>query len=202
MPAGGDRVEFLLGAFDVSADKQVSIAGSVPGRTAATELTLLAIPNADTHFAFVSYLGDPVGKGEFRRFTAADASFAATCVAGRVTIDIVGRPADRWTGRFGAPRGAGLQPGVYENAGSPSPNPLSPNSNGPEMGISGNGVACTSSGLFVVHDMDLSLTGVVRGFSANFEQRCQGRADVLKGWVRVTNPTSQPSASCIIHGVR
>ena len=187
-------MEFPVTGQAVSVDRQVVITATAERGSASTTLSLwVPVPGAPS-FWFISEPGDAVARGDARRF-GADSAFSASCSASRVTVD-VRQGTERWTAQFGAPLGGSLRVGTYENAVTPSPTPQSAPFDRPEMRISGNGSTCSTTGQFVVHEVDLTQTGMVRAFWASFRQQCQGRPQVLNGGVRITNVPGSGESVC------
>jgi hypothetical protein len=196
--AGADTAEFVFSTKPVASDMQVAIEGSVAGRSVTAALELWTpLP---TFFSFSSDPREVIGRGEARRFTPANATFTAWCSASQITVHVSGRdPNEFWQARFAAPKGTPMRTGAYENAAPISTAPNFPDTSGPEMGISGNGAGCSARGRFVVNEIDVAPTGTVRRFSASFEQRCDGRVEVLRGDVSVTSPPSYGNVtSCVV----
>lgn len=84
-----------------------------------------------------------------------------------------------------------MTPGRYENTAPASTAPDFPETNGPEMSISGNGAGCSGTGSFTVRESELTTDGRVIRFWASFEQRWTGRTDVMRGDVRVASPRNE-----------
>jgi hypothetical protein len=195
VPAGAETVEFPVTGQATAVDRQVVITAAAERGSASTTLSLWVPAPGAPSFWFISEPGDAVARGDARRF-GADSAFSASCSASRVTID-VRQGTERWTAQFSAPLGGSLRVGTYENAVSPSPRPQSSPFDRPELGVSGNGSTCSTSGQFVVHEVDLTQNGMVRSFWASFRQQCQGRPQVLNGGVRITNvPGSGGELAC------
>lgn len=182
---GKDSATFPVSTDSIPSDRDATIVGSAGGRSVSGTLPLWTI--LPTFFSFVSDAGDPVGKGLSKRLTPSTARFTAWCNASQVTVTIDG-PADNWRTTFAAPKGTHLGVGTYENAATASVAPSFPQTDGPEMSVSGNGSGCSSIGRFIVRESDITSNGRVNRFWATFEQRCIGRTEVLQGDVRVIAP--------------
>lgn len=186
IPAGSDTATFNVSTQLITADRDVNVSASFGGRSVSRTLPVWTV--LPTFFSFISDAADPIGRGGVKRLTPQSARFTAWCNASQVTVSL-DSSTDFWTATFAAPAGTRLAPGTYENAPSASIAPSFPNTSGPEMSISGNGVGCSSVGRFVVHEADIATNGRVNRFWASFEQRCNGRTDALQGDVRVVAPS-------------
>ncbi len=185
VPAGQDSVTFPVETRSLSADRDVVITGTGGGRTISRTLQLWTV--LPMFFSFVSDPNEPIGRGAATRLTPQNAQFMAWCSASQVTVTM-DSPGQNWRTTFAAPRGTRLTTTTYENTAPASTAPEFPNTNGPEMSIEGNGAGCSGTGRFTVRELDITTNGRVNRFWASFEQRCQGRTEVMKGDVRVNSP--------------
>jgi hypothetical protein len=102
----------------------------------------------------------------------------ALCCGSNVAAVVSSFGTGLWSVGFGAPRGAPLRPGTYENAS--------------ETGT-GNYIyvnpppQCRAVGRFTVHESEVTVDGRVVQFWATFEQACTGQAGVIRGDLRLTN---------------
>jgi hypothetical protein len=193
IPAGQDSATFAVAATSVQSDRDVIITGSGGGRTASRTLQLWTV--LPMFFSFVSDPNEPIGRGAATRLIPPSAQFTAWCFASQVivTIDSANQ---FWRTTFAAPRGTRLTTTTYENTAPASTAPEFPETNGPEMSISGNGAGCSGTGRFTVRELELTTNGRVNRFWASFEQRCQGRTEVMKGDVRVISP--RPTSATLV----
>ncbi len=197
IPPGTDTADFAITTGPVAANQDVTIVGSTPGGSVTATLSIW--PVGATFFSYVSSAGEILGEGDVGRLTPATARFQSWCQASQVKIDVSGRE-DYWRLTFGAPHGAPLRPGTYEDARDGGPAPDFPDTRGPVLEVSGNGRSClAAASRFVVHEVELTANGIVRRFWATFEHHCSGRSETFRGDVRVTNvPLSSFYGSCTI----
>ena len=193
VPPGQDSVTFPVATQSLSADRDVVITGTGGGRTVSRTLQLWTV--LPMFFSFVSDPNDPIGRGAATRLTPQSAQFTAWCFASQVIVTM-DSPGQFWRTVFAAPRGTRLTTTTYENTAPASTAPEFPETNGPEMSISGNGAGCSGTGRFTVREVDLTTNGRVNRFWASFEQRCQGRTEVMRGDVRVISP--RPASSTLV----
>jgi hypothetical protein len=185
IPAGAEGASFQVVTQPVSADRDVTVVASAGGRSVKGTFSVWTV--LPVFFSFTSDPDDPLGRGQVRRFTPANATFTAWCFESHVKITIRGAT-ETWFAEFAAPKGAHMSVGSYNNAQPISPAPGFPDSLGPEIGISGNGAGCRATGRFDVRESEMTTSGRVTRFWATFEQTCQGRTGGLRGDVRVLNP--------------
>jgi len=193
VPAGAEGASFPVATQQVSADRDVTVVASAGGRSVSATFSVWTV--LPMFFSFTSDPDDPLGRGQVRRFTPANATFTAWCFESQVKVSIMA-PGETWFAEFAAPKGTHMSVGSYNNAQPISPAPGFPDTLGPEIGISGNGAGCRATGRFDVRESEMNSSGRVTRFWATFEQTCQGRSGGLRGDVRVVNPAGT-SASLV-----
>jgi RTX calcium-binding nonapeptide repeat (4 copies) len=129
-----------------------------------------------TRVVLDSEAGDPVGAGQDRTYTPANALIEPTGSPQHVHFEITGGDGAYWNADLVAPDGETLAPGTYTNA---LRYPLQ--GTGPGLGVSGESRACTSStGQFTIAEAAFDDDGPLR-FASSFEQTCTGSTGTLRG---------------------
>jgi List-Bact-rpt repeat protein len=143
-----------------------------------------------TALYFDSQRGDYIGAGRQQTWTSAQLTFEVTGAADHIRIaatNFTGSPSVWWYLSFGAPNRAALAPGTYERA---TRYPFQASVT-PGLDVSGDGRGCnTSTGRFVIYDLERSNTGQVTRFAADFEQHCEGATPALFGSIRFNSSRS------------
>jgi hypothetical protein len=187
VPAGSQRVQFLLTTRESSGDRNVTVKASADAGAVATG-TLPVWATVPDSFSYQDTYA--------RRLTPPEARVRATCErgGGLVTIRFT-RPNTPWSdteleGVFAAPQGMPLSVGTYDGAmGDWRRNPSTPS-----FGVTtGSGNYCAPTGRFIVRAVDCASDGTVRQFWVTYEQHCNGVGEVggpgSYGDIRVTNAT-------------
>jgi hypothetical protein len=184
--AGRDSADFALSTQSVPADRQASIAGSVPERTVNAPLALWTL--APTFFSFASEPGDFIGAGGIRRLLPPSTTFSASCDRNTVRIRMDDPAGEFWSASFTGLPNKAVTTGTYDVDPSAVNSFFVPT--GAQMSVSGASRGCSGeTGQFVVREADYTADGDVRHFWATFEQHCDRTRPPLRGDVRVTGPT-------------
>lgn len=141
-------------------------------------------PGVATYFALVGEPGDYIAGGVSRVDVRNNAAFEASVDSSRTTVSIRIRPADgtSWNISIGAPAGAQLAPGIYENV---QRWPFYQ----PGLAFSGNGAGCNQlTGRFVIHEAVFSGSSTVERFRMSFEQHCEFRSPAAFGEIALVAP--------------
>ena len=175
IPVIGDRL--------ARGDKRLLVKLSAPvgARIAVGAATvLIRDPNiAPTVLAMSSQPGDYIGGGGQYLFTLSDGTFTPFNAANVVTFSISN--GNFWEAEFAGPTSTRLGVGNYDNARR---YPFQPEGT-PGLNLDGAGRGCnTLTGNFDVLKAGYNSSSVLKSFSANFEQHCEGGAAVLFGWLR------------------
>jgi hypothetical protein len=126
--------------------------------------------------------GEQISRGIQRTWHPDEGVFDADREGGRVRVFYKGGSVSDWALEFEDPGAAELVPGTYEGA---TRDPL-PGPGEPRLSVDGVGRACnTSIGRFEVLEAAYRPDGSVERFAADFEQRCDGFPELLRGQVRV-----------------
>jgi hypothetical protein len=157
----------------------------------STASVLIRDPNvALTALAMSSQPGDYIGGGMRYLITLSDGAFTPVNSANVVEFNI--NNGDYWTTDFAGPTTARLAPGDYDNA---QRYPFQP-AGTPGLSVYGAGRGCnTLTGNFDVLKASYNSSNVLLGFSANFEQHCEGGVPALFGWLRYKTKLQQFSVT-------
>jgi hypothetical protein len=169
--------------------------GAPIGASAAS--VLIRDPNvALTALAMSSQPGDYIGGGLQYLITLSDGTFTPVNSANVVEFNI--NNGDYWTTDFAGPTTARLASGDYDNA---QRYPFQP-AGTPGLSVYGAGRGCnTLTGNFDVLKASYNSSNVLEGFSANFEQHCEGGVPALFGWLRYKTKLQQFSVTdAVING--
>src|SRR5919198_3979000 len=143
------------------------------------------VPATSGSLTMTSDPGDYIGGGQSWSYAMPPDSFASQILyRNGVEVIVNGANGDWWYLDFGAPNGAQLTPGTYDNAARwPFQDPSQPG-----LSIFGNGRGCnTLTGRFTVLDATYAPGGSLVSFHATFEQHCEGFAAALRGEVQLTS---------------
>jgi hypothetical protein len=122
--------------------------------------------------------------------TLSDGAFTPVNSANVVEFNI--NNGDYWTTDFAGPTTVRLAPGDYDNA---QRYPFQP-AGTPGLSVYGAGRGCnTLTGNFDVLKASYNSSNVLLGFSANFEQHCEGGVPALFGWLRYKTKLQQFSVT-------
>jgi len=147
---------------------------------------------SNTYLCMVSDTEDYVGSGKIWIYNLTDATFQVAIGHGSqegVWVDVES-PDVTWNLQFNGPTSQQFVAGGYENVDRSSFSPLA------GLAVSGDGNGCnTITGKFEILELEYfennhSIT--VEGFSANFEQHCEGQAPALRGYIRFFPSTNTP----------
>lgn len=129
----------------------------------------------------VSEPGESIGQGIEGTRHPDEGPFVADSMDG-VRIIVYGGTYNHWELFFSAPVGEELRPGIYEGATRTAYR--APNE--PGLTVNSYGRGCGSSiGRFEILEVAYGADGGVERFAADFEQRCDGATELLRGQVRV-----------------
>jgi hypothetical protein len=132
-----------------------------------------------------SQAGDYIGQGLQYLITLSDGVFTPTNSANVVTFSI--NNGDRWESDFAGPTRARLGVGNYQNA---QRYPFQP-AGTPGLSVYGDGRGCnTLTGNFQVLQAGYTSSNILRSFSANFEQHCEGAVPALFGLAALPDETA------------
>ncbi len=148
------------------------------------------VPAASGSLTMTSDAGDYIGGGQSWSYALPPDSFSSQILyRNGVEVIVNGANGDWWYLDFGAPNGAQLTPGTYENATRwPFNDPSQPG-----LSIFGNGRGCnTLTGSFTVLDATYAPGGSLVSFHATFEQHCEGGSAALRGEVQISSPPPVP----------
>jgi hypothetical protein len=141
---------------------------------------LIRDPNIpQTVLAMSSQPGDYIGGGDQYLFTLSDGTFTPFNAGNVVTFSISN--GNLWEAEFAGPTSTRLGVGYYDNARR---YPFQPDGT-PGLNVVGAGRGCNMlTGNFDILKARYNSSGVLKIFSANFEQHCEGGAAALFGWLR------------------
>jgi len=181
---GTDRAIFPISTQSVSADRQITIAGSALEGSVSAPLHVWAV--LPTFFSWLSDPGDPIGRGAFGRLTLANSAFNASGGDTGVQISVNGLRVnggfdDPWTLSFSPPLNDRLRVRAYEVTGPPD----ATHAGMTIIGRGGCSVPTSRTGRFEVRELVFTTT-VLLLFDATFEAHCSGVAAALRGEVRYT----------------
>ncbi|HKU26288.1 MAG TPA: Calx-beta domain-containing protein [Candidatus Sulfotelmatobacter sp.] len=185
LPRGGKTFKVKLSG---ASGAPISVAGaSVVVRDPNVPMTVLAMS---------SQPGDYIGQGLQYLITSSDGTITPSNSGNLVAFNI--NNGDGWTTDFAGPTTARLARGDYENA---QRYPFQP-AGTPGLDVSGDGRGCnTLTGNFQVLLASYNTSSVLQGFSANFEQHCEGMSAALFGWLRYNTKLQQFSVTdAVING--
>ncbi|HVF20853.1 MAG TPA: thrombospondin type 3 repeat-containing protein [Mycobacteriales bacterium] len=144
-----------------------------------------------TYLQFRSEFGDFIGQGQTKTWTPADGTFRPRVFGPhRIEIDFFGHDTSTWWYlEFASPNRAALIPGPYEGAQRlPFQSPTKPG-----LSVSGSGRGCNDIvGRFDIREVAFAPDGSLTRFAADFEQRCDNSAGVLRGSIRFNASSSFP----------
>ena len=141
--------------------------------------TIVDDDSGKTFVYMVSQPGDYIGLGHTWMLTPIEGTFTASLDGNLARVYY---RSDTWFDfHLQAPSGSPLVVGAYENATRwPFQAP-----DHPGLDASGDGRGCnTSTGRFVVLELELGSGGEVVRFAADFEQHCEGQSPALFGYIR------------------
>ena len=176
VPTGVHDAAFAVTVRQVPTDRHVVISASTAELSVKSALSVWAV--LPTFVSYIVEITDDSGRRTpFTRLTPENASFSAWC--GGNVISVQARSATEsliW--RFGAPGGRPLRVGAYEEASRLNfpTRPL----------LDVGGCGSTTTGRFVVHEIEVTATGTVRRFWVTFDDRCDFSQRGVKGDVRLT----------------
>jgi hypothetical protein len=148
------------------------------------------VPASSGSLTMTSDPGDYIGGGRSWSYAMPPDSFSSQILyRNGVEVIVNGANGDWWYLDFGAPNGAQLTPGTYDNAARwPFEDPSQPG-----LSIFGNGRGCnTLTGSFTVLDATYAPGGSLQSFHATFEQHCEGGSAALRGEVQISSPPPAP----------
>ena len=148
------------------------------------------VPATSGSLTMTSDAGDYIGQGQSWSYSIPPDSLGSQSLYNNgVEVVVNGANGDWWYLNFGAPFGAQLTPGTYDNAARW---PFQSASQ-PGLSIFGNGRGCnTLTGSFTVLDATYDTAGSLLSFHATFEQHCEGGSPALRGEVQITSPPPVP----------
>jgi hypothetical protein len=184
----------ILGNFLPRGNRTFRVKLSAPSGApigAASARVLIRDPNVPvTALAMSSQAGDYIGQGLQYLITLSDGTFTPTTSANVVTFSI--NNGDGWQSDFAGPTTARLGVGNYQNA---QRYPFQP-AGTPGLSVYGDGRGCnTLTGNFQVLQAGYTASNILRSFSANFEQHCEGAVPALFGWLRYQTKLQQFSVT-------
>jgi len=195
VPAGRDSADFDVTAQAVPADRQASIVGSVPERSASASLALWSVQPT-----FFSFTNDPPyfsGVAPARRVLPPSGAFYGFCSGRQVEVQVSEGSRDTWFARVTAPPNRPLAVGTYDVTASTV--------NGPNVFLAGAGLNCSSGwrGRFTVREADYAANGNIRHFWMTVDFRCSGTGPLMRGDLRVSgiatgNPPPPFALSCTV----
>ena len=148
------------------------------------------VPATSGSLTMTSDAGDYIGQGQNWSYTVPQDSLGSQMLYNNgVEVVVNGANGDWWYLDFGAPFGARLAPGTYDNAARW---PFQ-TADQPGLSIYGDGRGCnTLTGRFTVLDATYDTGGSLLSFHATFEQHCEGGTPALRGEVQLTSPPPVP----------
>jgi hypothetical protein len=153
----------------------VALATVVSGLTIVPSSARAA--GANTAFVLDSEPGDWVGSGQQWAYTPSAATFVNHPYGpGVLSLEVWGT--EVWSAFIAAPTGGALAVGTYENAQG------SADATHPGLNVSGNGHGCSSTGRFVISEIDHDVDGNITAIALTFEQHCDGGEPALFGELR------------------
>ncbi len=139
-----------------------------------------------TALAIDSEPGDWVGRGEQREYTPATATFTNNPYGPKLSLQVFAADT-AWTLFISAPGTDSLAVGAYENTQRLA------DATHPGLDVSGMGNGCaTSTGRFVISEIEHDVDGNVTSVALSFEQHCDGNAPALFGELRYQASTGYP----------
>jgi hypothetical protein len=141
---------------------------------------------AATVIVMESEAGELIGGGKHIQIVT---SISATRLAdGAVEVHGLFGEFQNWTFDFAAPSPSPLAPGTFEDAvGYPSFNGTAPG-----LRVFRDVVCTTASGRFTVHELVAGVGDAIATLAVDFEQKCEDRAEVLRGWIRIQSNVPLP----------
>jgi hypothetical protein len=171
----------------------VSVLLTAAGCGGTNDLSGPSSATNSTSLSFTSDAGDYIGQGETHRYTLSDGAWDARAdpTTGEIShVSVYVHPATGpyawwWQLNLSAPPGQALKVGTYENARRYPFNNAQPG-----LDFSGTARGCnTSTGRFVITQLQFGPGNTLERLQATFEQHCEGSSPALKGQiVVVANP--------------
>ena len=177
IPQGTTAMTFPISTTPVERDTLVTLTANAGGRPYSTTLMVL-------HVAANGLWYENKPGGPHAHYTADNSAITARCTYSTLIIRV---NTFDFQLSLSARAGSALRPGRYENAG------LSLSATQPSMFVnSGLGQLCGAAfpgGSFVVLEADMPRSGEVRRFVGSYDFRCPDGSSVLRGEIRLTNPS-------------
>jgi hypothetical protein len=193
VPAGADEAQFGIATREIGPEITATITASTGDRSVQAPLALWT----RTSPFVASWSNQGNGQRTVAQRVTGSGVLAATCYTNLVSI-IASQGASFYFLDFGAPPGAALQPGVYENAQTSSASPRSPSR--PLLDIrSSVFFSCSAPQIsrFIVGEAALASDGTVRRFTVTWEQQC-GLASMRGEATLAGVPPTSTGTACIV----
>jgi hypothetical protein len=149
-----------------------------------------SLPAVSGTWTISSDPGESIAGGRSYAFSASVDSLEAGSGLGEHGVGVFARPAgtsDLWSGRFAAPAGQRLLPGVYMDARRFE------DATHPALDVGGAGHGCNATtGQFNVLDVNYGPYGYLKSLHLTFEQHCEGFAAALRGEIELVEPPPPP----------